>query len=192
MNAKQLFLGWVRTNYPSVYAKALTQTFGYAGRPGLGGLGDDLTDSITAPDDDITLQDVSFDPNSVGAPTDVNSAVSSAASTVQSSGSSWSDFFNSLATNISSVGNAVLTTQAQANLLQINTQRAQQGLPPLTSYGVPVTAASLAPASAAVASLESSLTSGSGGMLLILGFAVLIMLAMGHHGGSSGSGVTQP
>jgi len=163
MNPKQLYLAWVRSTFPNVYTGALTQLL--SPKAGLSGLGDDLTSSITASIDAGTydpqamreasanysspVSDVSISP-------DVQNSIDQANQT-SSSSSAWGDFFNNLSSAISNVGSSVLQTQAQANLLQINTQRAQQGLPPLNQYGVPVTAQQLAPTSSSIAQFEANL-----------------------------------
>lgn len=181
MNAKQLYLGWVRTYYPKAYGAALVQTFG-KGR-GLMGLGDDLIAPIANFSPDLTsTADLTSSVSDVGVTSDVSDAINNAYNaTVASpaSSSSSGDWFSSLANAISSVAPAVVQTQAAENLLQINTQRAAQGLPPLTANGVPVTSSMLSPTNATVAQLEAALA-GGGVMpiLLIGGVALVAVLAM--------------
>ncbi len=165
MNNKQLYLGWLRTYAPVVYTRALK----LAANPNanLAGLGDDLTSglqSVTVDTGDSTISDADA------------AAISDA---VTSSGSSWSDFFDSLASAVGTVAPAIVQTQAQENLLAVNTQRAQQGLPPLTANGVPVTANALAPTSASLAALEASMSGGLTPILLIggLGLLAVVLLA---------------
>lgn len=164
MNAKQLYLAWVRTNHPQVYGQALHVAL--SPRSGMGGLGDDLTDSLTGTGVDFST--------TVTGLSDADAA-SLAASADQSTaqGSSWGDLFNSIANAVTTVAPVIVQTQAQQNLLQINTQRARQGLPPLTANGVPVSASQLAPANPTMARLESSLSGGGG--LALAGIAALFV-----------------
>jgi hypothetical protein len=177
VNAKQTYLAWVRTMHPQVYYQALAQVFHRNGN--LGGLGDDLTDSISAFTPD--LSDTGSIDTSVSS--DVSDAINNAYSATQSPDSSTqggsTDWFGSLASAISNISSTALQTQAAQNLLKINTTRAQQGLPPLTANGIPVTGAMLSPTSATVAQMEAALA-GSGGVLLplLIGGGLLLAYAM--------------
>lgn len=136
MNAKGLYLAWVRTHYPKVYSAALAKTFNPRGA-GLGGLGDDLTDSVLQP---ITVSSSILVPD-----TSVDSSTAAAINAANADpGTSWGSFFNSLTNAISGIGQTVVNTQAQQNLLSVNTQRARVGLPPLNANGVPITAMQIA------------------------------------------------
>lgn len=167
MNAKELYLAWLRTNHPNVYARALGKVFSPRSA-GLGGLGDDLAMSVIQPVD--VNSDVSLDP-SVGAAIDAANS---------SPSSSWGDFFTSLTNAVSSVGQTVVNTQAQQNLLAINTQRARQGLPPVNANGVPVTAAQIAGTqSPLLQQMEAKLASAGNMPYLLVGGALVFALLMG-------------
>lgn len=162
MNARQLFLGWVRTTHPQVYARAMRLMF--APHTALSGLGDDLTSTI----------DVG---SNAGLSDSESQSLAQAASDTAAQGNSWADIFTGVANTITAVAPAIVQTEAQQNLLQINTQRAQQGLPPLTYInGVPVSAASLAPATGATAQLEAAL--GGGGSIFLIGGALVLGLLL--------------
>ncbi|MGH3574921.1 MAG: hypothetical protein ACRDUW_24375 [Pseudonocardiaceae bacterium] len=173
MNARQLYLAWLRSTHPDIYVAALRKV---AGKPrSLGGLGQDLMSSMTAPDMASIASDVQLLP-------DVTTALDSA--TTSSSGR-WTDIFPSIANAVTSLANTYFTTSAQSNLLsaqsnllQLNTQRATQGLPPVTAAGLPVTAAGLMPTSASLYALEQRLAGGTGGSMtwLLVGAAVVVGL----------------
>jgi hypothetical protein len=164
MNSKQLYLGWVRTTQPKLYYAALQRVFrGHSA--GLSGLGDDLTSSI---DPGIGTVDTSVS-------SDVSNAVNSAAAAAQSDSST--DWFGQLANAITSIAPTVVQTEAQQNLLAINTQRAKLGLPLYSSNGTVVTGSQLAPTSQSIAQMEAALAGGSGlwifGGLALLGVLLL-------------------
>jgi hypothetical protein len=146
------FLRWVRATHPQVYQSAVRRV---ASRAGLGGLGDDL------------LSDVTFDPGSVDLSSDVSSSIDSAVSS-QSSGDSFSSILDSLAGAVTSIAPAIVNTQAQLSTIQINAQRAQQGLPPISSTSL----------------LTGQGLGGSTGLILLLGVGVLA-LVMASKGGSA-------
>lgn len=175
MNSKQLYLGWVRTQHPKLYYNALVSTFGR--NRGMGSLGDDLTTSITP--DLVSADQLTSDITDVPVSSDVTDSVNAAYNASMASSSSSSGWFDSLANAISSLGSTVVQTQAQQNLLAINTQRARQGLPPLTANGVPVTGSMLSPTSSTVARMEAALSGGTIPLLLIggLGLAAVLMLS---------------
>lgn len=178
MNARQLYLGWVRTAHPALYGRALVSVFGKGG--GLSGLGDDLTSSISAPDL-VSSDDIISGVSDIGVTSDVSDAINTAYnSTVASPSTSSGDFFSSLANAISSIAPTVVQTQAAENLLQINTQRAAQGLAPLTANGIPVTSSMLSPTSATLAQMEAALSGSSGFILplLLVGGVVVLAMAM--------------
>jgi hypothetical protein len=178
MTPRQLYLGYVRTYHPQVYYAALKNVFGR--KAGLAGLGDDLTDSIspTVPDltdVSITTPDISSDTTDA-----VNSAYNATLSSSSTTNGGNTDFFTSLANGIAAVAPTIVQTQAAENLLQINTQRAQMGLPPLTANGVPLTGSMLSPTSASIAQMEAALAGGAGGFLpiLLIGGVAVLALAM--------------
>lgn len=183
MNPKQTYLALVRTQYPKLYYAALHRVFGKNGG-NLGGLGDDLTDSITP---DLTSSDDLISDLDTGVSSDVSDSINSAynasvspASTTQGGST---DFFGALANAITSIAPTVVQTQAAENLLAINTQRAQQGLPPLTQNGQLVTSSMLSPTSASLAQMEAALAGNSGSLLLIGGIALVGIVLLMNSGG---------
>lgn len=184
MNAREMYLAWVRTNHPDIYVTALQQFAN--GTVGMSGIGDDSADVFGRPipsvlrglgDDttgtDLTTVDTSQLPDVVMPTLDIPTVTAAPASSSASSG----NIFSSITNAITSVSNAVTTTEAQQNLLAINTQRARQGLPPLSMNGQVVTAGQLAPASSAVLQAEQVLAgSGGMGMLLLIGLGLLLLM----------------
>lgn len=164
MNSKQLYLGWVRTNHPQLYYAAIRRVFG-GPAAGLSGLGDDLLSSIDTGSVDTSIS------------SDVTNAVNSAAATAQSDTST--DWFGQLADAITQIAPSVVQTEAQQNLLAINTQRAKLGLPLYSSNGQVVSGSMLAPTSASVQQMEAALTGGGPWVLLgglaLLGIAFAVM-----------------
>lgn len=103
-----------------------------------------------------------------------------------SSGGFWSSLasnagsiFGSIAKAAPVLGQAYASTQGQLSLLQVNTQRAQQGLPPLTNLnGTLVTAAQLASPNAQTAAVERSITTGVNTPMLLLAGAGLLLVIL--------------
>jgi hypothetical protein len=175
MNPKQTYLALVRTQYPRLYYAALQRVF--SPRSNLGGLGDDLTATITP--DLVSSDDLSADVPDISS--DVTDSINAAYNASQSASSTTqggsTDYFSAIANAISSLAPTVVQTQAAENLLNINTQRAAQGLPPLTANGQIVTSSMLSPTSATLAQMEAAL-SGSGGSVLLIGGAVLLAVIL--------------
>lgn len=182
MNPKQTYLALVRTQYPKLYYAALQRVF--SNRANLGGLGDDLTASITP--DLVSVDDLTSDLDT-GVSSDVSDSINAAYNATQSPASTTqgggTDYFSALANAITSIAPAVVQTQAAENLLSINTQRAAQGLAPLTSNGQIVTSSMLSPTSATVAQMEAALAGGGGSLLLIGGIALVGVLLVMNSGG---------
>lgn len=151
MNSKQTYLAWVRTQHPRLYYAALRRVFG-GPAAGLSGLGDDLLSAV----DTGTID--------TGVSSDVTDAVNAAANAAQSN--SGTDWFGQLADAITQIAPTVVQTQAQQNLLAINTQRAKAGLPLYSSNGQVVTGSMLAPTSQTVQQMEAALSGGAPWMLL--------------------------
>ena len=141
----------------------------YARGSGLGSMGQDpLVDQIVTPLDttgvdtgiDVSLPPDFTLPNVTGPP----NATFAADSTTG---------FDSVIRSIQAIATEYITTQAQANLLSINTARARQGLPPLNQYGQPVTAYQLA-------GIDKMLAGFTGGLslpvLLLLGLGAFLLL----------------
>lgn len=105
------FVKWVRQVHPQVYQAAVSRV---ARKSALGGLGDDLT------------SDISFDPSSININPSVSASIDAATS---GSGNNWSDIINSLAGAITQVAPQIVQTKAQLSAIQINAQRAANGLP---------------------------------------------------------------
>lgn len=168
MQARTAYLAWVRSAYPRVYWSAMKAVF-TPQKTGMGGLGDDLTESISP---DLTAgSDISSDTTDA-----INAAYSATVS--PSSGSDTAGMFTSIANAISSIGQSVVQTQAEQNLLSINTQRARQGLPPLSANGLPISAAGLVPTNQTLAQIEASLGGSTGTTLLMVGLAAVAGFAI--------------
>jgi hypothetical protein len=182
MNSKQLYLGWVRTNYPALYYKALQATFGQSS--GLGGLGDDLTDSISSPQLSTVGIDAAttLDSDTVNAINAATSASQSANSNTQGGGT---DFWSGLTSAIANLAPTIVQTQAAENLLRINSQRAANGQSLYTSNGQLVSSSMLSPTSASIQQMEAALAGSSWTPLLLIGGIALvaaIALGGGKHG----------
>ena len=182
MNSKQTYLALVRTQYPRLYYAALQRVFG--GNSGMGGLGDDLTASIS-PDltstEDLTASldtSVSSDVSN-----SINTAYNAAVSPDSSTQGGSTDYFGQIANAITQIAPTVVQTQAAESLLQINTARAQAGLPLYTSQGQVVTGSMLSPTSASIAQMEAALAGGGSSLLLIGGIAVVAFLLLNSSGG---------
>ena len=176
MNPKQTYLAMVRTNYPKLYYAAINSVFGR--NANLGSLGDDLTDSITP--DLISSDSLTADtPDISDSTTDaINSAYNASISSSSSTQGGGTDYFSQIANAITSIAPTVVQTQAAENLLSINTQRAQQGLPPLTANGQLVTSSMLSPTNATIAQMEAALAGGGGSFLIIGGLALVAVLLL--------------
>lgn len=170
MNAKQLYLGYVRTAHPKLYWMAVSQML-RGPKAGLAGLGDDLTSSITPVSIDTSTLDVGG--------TEATQAAIDAANQTPSSDSSWGDFFNNLTNAITTLAPTVINAQAQENLLKTNTALIQAGKPPVTANGIPVTAQMLAPTNQTLAQFEANLAQNSSWILpvaLIGGLAFVLSM----------------
>lgn len=117
------FLSWLKQSSPTVYQRAVKRGIS---RTTLSGLGDDLTSDITLDDTAGSAIGSSIDTSS--ADDAINAAVSSTSST-----SDWSDIFSGIANAVTQIAPAIVTSQAQSQLITLNAQRAAAGLPPLTS-----------------------------------------------------------
>lgn len=111
------FVKWTQQHHPDLYRAAVARV---VRKSSLGGLGDDLT------------SDIVFDPGSVNISDSASSAINAAASGA-TSGNSWSDIINSIAGAIGTVAPQIVQTKAQLSTIQINQQRAAQGLSPIGS-----------------------------------------------------------
>jgi hypothetical protein len=112
MNQAELdFVRWTQKHYPPVYHAAIAQV---ARKGSLGGLGDDLSSSV------------SFDPSAVSVSDSAMQSIDSAVNSA--SGNSWSDIISSVANAIGTVAPAIVKTKADLSAIQINQQRAAAGL----------------------------------------------------------------
>lgn len=210
MNAQQLYLAWVRSQYPQVYTAALRVV---TGKPRtLGGLDNDLLQQAIAPSintflgDDSTVfdtsggttTDFSSTPDAFSAGnTDPLQAVNltpitfdptsvqlspSVSNTLAQQASSGTDVFSNIADAVAKVATTYIGASAQANLLSVNTQRARQGLPPLAANGRPVTSNMLAPTSASIAAMERAIAGAATptNMMVIGGVLLLGFLVLGR------------
>lgn len=160
MNPQAQFIAWTKKYHPQVYAAAVQKV---QRKVSLGGLGDDLT------------SDISFDPGSVSASDDIQFDTSG--TNAPSSSTDWSGIIGAVATAIPTVAQSVVQTQAQLQTIQLNAQRAAQGLPPLGS---------------------TSLLTGQGissisptTLLLVLGIGAFALMAgkSGGHGSDGSTGI---
>jgi hypothetical protein len=169
---KQQYLAWLRTNFPDLYAKTVTAVVSahLAQASGLSGLGDSS---------DFSMPDFSsgWSPDT-SAPTLTVDGGSSIWDSISSSASS---LFSTIANGVQQLAPTYVQTKAQLSLLDINTARAQQGLPPLTYYnGQQVTASGLAPANSSVRGVETALSTVTSPTFLLigaLGIGALVLLS---------------
>lgn len=112
-----LFVKWVKDHHPAVFAVAARRA---RTRSALGGLGDDL------------VGDVSVDTSTISVDPSVSAAVDQAAAD-QTSNDSWSGLIDSIANAVTTVAPSIVQTQAQLSTIQLNQQRAAQGLSPVGS-----------------------------------------------------------
>ena len=186
---KQQYLAWLRTNFPELYTKTVTpaitdhlaEASGYAGMrivsgaPGLSGMGDASTDAFGMGTDvpNFDAGNITMDAPQI--------TVDNSSSVWDSISSNAGSLFSTITSAVSQLAPAYVQTKAQLSLLDINTARAQQGLPPLTYYnGQQVTASGLAPANSQVRGVETALsTVTSPSFLLIagLGIGALVLLS---------------
>lgn len=201
MNNAQLYLAWLRTYAPTVYAGAVKRATGQT--RSLGGLTDNLLNTALSPDlrhsflgddmldeitvtanympDPFTASDFSFDPGAppsfdagsidtpdFNVPVDNTPAPAPVKPTVKvSTPSSSGSIFGSILTAVTTIGVGVLGASTQNKLINLNTTRAQQGLPPVDASGRVVTPSRLATTSPSLLAFEKSIT-GGGSMLPIL------------------------
>jgi hypothetical protein len=164
--ARRQYLAMIRTNYPRLYNDTVLKTVEkhLQKQQALGALSTDYGADLSA--FDLTSGDAA-----VYTPTDYSTPDTSTVTSSISDNSG--SLFSSILNSVSSIANSYTTTAAQQNLLQINTQRAKQGLPPLTYYnGQQVTAAGLAPASPSVNGVETALSSIPSSTWLYAGLGV--------------------
>lgn len=162
----------------------------YSSSTGFGFLSDDVTDAslapvgISAPDmSALTIDTSGFqapDLSTIDTSTFISPDFSasipdfsiSSPATDSSGGSSFfnANTFSSLINAVGNVASTALNVNAQSNLLQLNTQRAAQGLWPVQANGTPVPASQLSrAASPAIAQFESAIsTQGVTTPLLLL------------------------
>lgn len=155
MNAQIAFLQWVKKNHPQVLNAAVQRV---QRKVSFGGLGDDLTSDIT------------FDPGSLSVSDDASGALSQSVSNNPSYDTDWSGIISSVANAIPQVATTYVQTQAQLQTIQLNAQRAAQGLPPLNSSSLLT---------------GQGLSSASLPMILLLGVGIFALATMAGKGNSS-------
>jgi hypothetical protein len=195
MNNQQKYLAWLRTTAPEVYAAAIRKVLGQTrsvgglssnlanigkATTGFGALGDDI--SFSAPDYNAGLDsdvmavgmtpvtNVTWDPASTYTPP---------APVIGSSSSGGGfDWGSAIVKAVTGVATTVLNSSAQSKLLQINTTRASQGLPPVNAQGVVVPNSAL-PVSTnpTLRAIESSV-GGTGSIAMIAGIGLLALLIL--------------
>lgn len=162
---KQQYLAWLRTNFPDLYAKTVTAvvTNHLAQASGLSGLGDASIDTSNI---DFT-SGASVDTSAPSLSVDSSAGGGSIWDSISSSAGS---LFSAITSGVQQLAPTYVQTKAQLSLLDINTARAQQGLPPLTYYnGQQVTAAGLAPANSSVRGVETALSTVTSPTFLLIG-----------------------
>lgn len=188
MNNRQLYLAWLRTEAPTVYASAVRRATGQT--RSVGGLTDDLVQQSFAPNlshsflgDDTSAMDLppidfqtpTFDTSLVATPApvsfDMTPALPSFAPTAPpaSSGST----FSNILTAVTAIGAGVLNYSNQSKLISLNTTRAQQGLAPVDAYGRLITPARTTATGSALLAFERAISGGSSGSMLPLVLGVL-------------------
>lgn len=168
MNAKEMYLAWLRTDFPDVYRAMMMKL---ANQPrNVGGLADDLVDTSFTPE----LQDVSLDTSSVTLSPDVTATIDANASSVDQS-----SFWTNVVNTVGNVATTAFKTDQQNQLLKLNTQRVAMGQPPVNANGVPIQTSYFRSTSPTLAALESKMAGAAtpttmlmvgGGLLALLFF----------------------
>lgn len=203
MNNSQLYLAWLRTYAPTVYAQAVRKATGQPRTTG--GLTDDLVTQALSPNvrhsflgdelDPITVTgqamnyapittdfsppdlSSSFDPGSLSMPSMVSVDTGPSAVAPSSSGGGWSvgSTFANILSSVATIGAGVLNYSNQNKLISLNTTRAQQGLPPVNANGQVVSPYSTSSTSPGLLAFERSITGGTGSLML----PILAVLGIG-------------
>lgn len=156
MNSQVAFLKWVGKNHPDVLRAAMQKV---QRKTSLGGLGDDLTSDIT------------FDPDSISVSDGIDYSTAGASNPSGSSSSTdWSGIISAVASAVPTVATSIVQTQAQLQTIQLNAQRAANGLPPLGSSSLLT---------------GQGLSSASLPMILLLGVGIFALAATAGKGGSA-------
>jgi len=149
---RRQYLAWIRTNFPDLYNATVTKT--------VSDFVANQSQQMGALGDDTTSADTGF-----------------WSSLADNAGS----LFNTIVDTAAKVAPAYVQTKAQLDLLDVNSQRAQKGLAPLTYYnGQQVTATGLSQGSSAVNGVERALSTVPTSTWLIggLGVAALLLFTM--------------
>ena len=202
MNNRQLYLAWLRTTSPAVYASAVRKALGQT--RSLGGLADDLVNKAFSPDlahsflgddtdftdesslqtgssNDLTTLPTDFtNVSDVSAPQPVSISSGTAVGLPTTSGSSTGNIFASIISAVGSVGGAVINATNQSKLIALNTQRAAQGLPPINANGQVVGTTGLATTSPGLLAFENAISGAGGSMMpiLFLGIGAIVLFSL--------------
>ena len=200
MNNRQLYLAWLRTTAPETYSAVMRKV---SGKPrSTGGLQADLVtnmfrpstgfgflgqDSSDMPEVDVTatpITDTSYtlptiDTSTFENPTLDQSVTMPDVTITPAPAAPSSDIWANVIKGVTSITAAALTTSAQSNLVKVNTQRAQQGLPPVDANGVPIRPSySLYSSNPTLRNLEASISGSSMTPILLIGGLALVALLM--------------
>lgn len=206
MNARQAYLAWLRVTNPGIYNAAIRRVAGRPRSlgglstdliaqmsrqsTGFGFLGDDYSDlpTIDVTADAPTMPDITPLDVTDLTPIDTSDLTSSVQLTPASSiapaadsnntTSGPSTTFNAITGAVASIITAGMSASASSSLLKLNTQRAQQGLPPVNAQGVPISTSGL-PLSTnpTIARFEASMAGvASSPMLWLAGLGIAALL----------------
>lgn len=117
----------------------------------------------------------SFDTSSVAAPSMVAIDTGTAALPSAPAPAGTSSIFGNVLASVAALGVGVLNYSNQSKLIQLNTTRAQQGLPPVDASGRVVNTAGFSTTSPTLLAFERAISGGSGSMLL----PILAILGIG-------------
>lgn len=197
MNNRQLYLSWLRTVAPNIYVSAVRRATGQG--KSLGGLSSDLVQQALAPNlshsflgDDLPVIDVTaisadqpvttnfsfdttaipFDSSSVPMPSQVAIDSSVVASATANTPAATSTFANILSA-VAAIGAGVANASTQSKLIQLNTQRAALGLPPVNAAGQVISPVVTSATGAALLNFEKSIAGAGGAISPLLIFGVL-------------------
>jgi hypothetical protein len=203
MNARQLYLAWLRTVAPTVYVSAVRRATGQ--NRSLGGLdsdlvqqalsqnishsflGDDILDPITVTaqsmqpittDFSFDSSTIPFDQSSVAAPASVAIDTSVVSPLAPQNPAASNSVFAGVLAAVGSITSSVLNASTQSKLITLNTQRAAQGLPPVNAAGQVISPVATSATGSALLNFERSISGGMssmGSMLPLLGLGALAL-----------------
>jgi hypothetical protein len=142
----------------------------------------DIPDTSSSDASSYPAADLStVDTSSFSSPDLSSFDTSTPAASSSGGGSSWlnSNTFSSLINTVGNVADTIINANAQSNLVQLNTQRAAQGLWPVQANGQPVPQSQLYPSSSpSLAQFESAISTQGGISTPLIAVAGLGLLAL--------------